>query len=355
MSKGVKIALLLLLASTGLVLPAAFSSDATATPDITFTKGGKSILPYIFVILLAVLIICFILLGIAKLFMSQELLFAVQEEILQVFVTLFLVAFCAFGGVNWIFNNLGGDAGLYDPAKEWLDEVEGKALTFYARFVALNAIISAAKTIEVGAVVKARLGGLLDSIDAMLDHLQHYFTIFLTVLQLQKVLLKFGHEIVLTTLLPVGLMLRAIRPMRQAGAVLIAFSLVFYILFPAQLLVARAIYNEEKEIQASEGIQNFEDALDKFFENAEKQLETLSLAKLLKEIFTPMGLIDLLLTPFRLLVSAVLSYLADQLLLFVVLPLVNAIVILVATVGLADFLGGGGGTIRKLLRGLVRV
>jgi hypothetical protein len=297
--------------------------------------------------------LAFIVLGVAKIFNLRSLEFATKGEMYQLLVSLAIAGFIFSGGLEWVLNLMGGDK-LYTEAKQFIDETWTRALSIYVKTIVIRGLANLLASVEVGGEAGIVVAGIslgahpfsfLQPIAAALNRIGWFFIIALFSLKVHSTLLWFGHVVALKALLGPGVLLRAFRVTRIAGAFLIGLAVALYLVYPAIVVgIYKASYDEGKAALAEETAEKIREDLEGY----KRDLFALSwdIPSLLAKIAAiPYALYTLLLVFF----DALMAYVEELILLFMVLPLIT-IGVLVATVyAITEAFGGHSLVLRRFI------
>jgi hypothetical protein len=333
---------------------AVFASASSAAPDDPLSEeyrrewmGGVS------AVLSLVFALCFIFLGIAKAFNVRSLEFATKGEMFQVFASLAIAGFVFAGGLEWVLDLIGGER-LYNEAKGFIDGVWNRALRLYVETLAIRGLAHLLASVEVGGeagivIVGVNVGAhpfaFLKPIAASLNRMGWFFLLVLFSLKVHSTLLWFGHAIALKALLGPGVLLRAFKLTRVAGAFLIGLAIALYLVFPAVVVgIYKASYDEGKA-------QIAEERAAEVREDLEEYKETLfSFSWDVKSFLAKTAVVPYTLyTAFKILFDALMLYLEELILLFMVLPLITTGVIVATVFAVTESLGGRAHVLRRFI------
>jgi hypothetical protein len=342
------------LALAFLTMLAVFTPASSAIPSAPFPQEYKrEWIGGISAALSLVFALCFIFLGIAKAFNLRSLELATKGEMFQVFASLAIAGFIFAGGLEWVLSLLGGER-LYEDAKVFIDETWNRALKLYVETLAIRGLAHLLASVEVGGeagivVVGVSLGAhpfaFLKPIAASLNRLGWFFILILFSLKVHSTLLWFGHAIALKALLGPGVLLRAFKLTRVAGAFLIGLAIALYLVFPAVVVgVYKASYDEGKARLAEERTKEVRGELEGYKE------DLLSFSWDAGSLLAKLAVVPYALyKAFKALFDALMLYLEELILLFMVLPLVTAGVLVATVFAITESLGGRSYVLRRFI------
>jgi hypothetical protein len=314
---------------------------------------GERWLGSVAALLSVILALVFIVLGVAKLLNLRSLEFATKDEMFQVLVSLAIASFVFAGGLDWVLGFLGGKR-LYTEAMEFIDGTWKKALKIYVETVVIRGIAGLLASVEIGGEAGIVIAGIslslspfafLKPVAILLERIGWFFILALFSLKVHGVLLWFGHDLALKVLLGPGVLLRAFKVTRVAGAFLIGLALSLYLVFPAVVVgVYKASYDESKADLAEETSEKVREEL----ENYKRDVFTLSwdLGSLLAKIAAlPYALYTLL----RVFIDVLFAYMEELILLFMILPLITMGVLAATIYAVTESLGGRSNVLRRFI------
>lgn len=308
--------------------------------------GVSAVLSFLFAL-------CFISLGIAKVFNVRSLEFATRGEMFQVFASLAIAGFIFAGGLEWLLDLVGGDR-LYDEASNFIDGVWTRALRLYVETIAIRGLAHLLASVEVGGeagmvVVGVNVGAhpfaFLKPVAASLNRMGWFFLLVLFSLKVHSTLLWFGHAVALKALLGPGVLLRAFKITRIAGAFLIGMAIALYLVFPAVVVgIYKASYDEGKARLAEERAEGVREDLEEY------QRNLFSFSWDIKSFLAKIAVVPYTLyTALSILFDALMLYLEELILLFMVLPLVTTGVIVATVFAVTETLGGRSNVLRRFI------
>ncbi len=336
-----------------LLLFALFAASSAASPEEPLPVGySGEWLGSVAALASLVFALAFIILGVAKLLHLRSLEFATKHEMFQVFASLAIAGFVFAGGLDWILGIMGG-AALYAEAKEFIDSTWNTALKVYTETIIIRALANLLASVKLGGEAGVVIAGVslslhpfafLKPVATALERMGWLFIFTLFSLKVHSVLLWFGHTLALKLFLGPGVLLRAFKVTRVAGAFLIGLALSLYLVFPALVVgVYKASYDQGKAELAKERAEKVRE----IFEDYRRDLFSLSWdlgSFLAKVALVPYALYTLI----HALFDALMTYVEELILLFIVLPVVTILLLATVTASITEALGGRSYIIERL-------
>lgn len=197
------------------------------------------------------------LLAIGRLF-STELEVKAKDSLATLAVLTGVALFFASGAAEHALDALH----LFYFAERGEDSLEStymKGMSLYTISMAINALVSVAKTIKGGAGVsfgviaeaEVQVGAFLDPFDRMLDALLPFFTYVMLFSQLVLILLKYTLEH-FSTFMAVGAVLLVPKIIRPVGAMLIAFAIAFALIMPSLVYLFHNLHDYDYDAAIQE-------------------------------------------------------------------------------------------------------
>jgi hypothetical protein len=331
---------------------AAYSAAAPEEPPFS-EEYGREWMSGVAAALSFLFALAFIVLGVAKIFNLRSLEFATRGEMYQLLVSLAIAGFIFSGGLEWVLNLVGGNK-LYYEAKEFIDETWTRALSIYVKTIVIRGLANLLASVEVGGEVGIVVAGIsigahpfsfLQPIATALSRIGWFFILALFSLKVHSTLLWFGHVVALKALLGPGVLLRTFRVTRIAGAFLIGLAVALYLVFPAIVVgIYNASYDESKADLAEETAEKMREDLEAY----KGDLFSLSwdLPSLLAKIAAiPYALYTLVL----IFLEALMAYVEELILLFMVLPLITMGVLVATVYAVTEAFGGHSHVLRRFI------
>lgn len=166
------------------------------------------------------------------------------RRIMSIIAAIAIASLALTSGINFLGSIFGVDW-MYNKAATFLDEEISDTTDLAIQLASAQAatnIISSIKietqksksgkgkrTVNAGAVAKP--------LSKILDFLLNSVWAFIGSMSFHRVLLELGHKFAMSVIFPVGVLLYMLPSLKKAGAILIAISLAFWILFPATILL----------------------------------------------------------------------------------------------------------------------
>jgi hypothetical protein len=197
------------------------------------------------------------LLAIGRLF-STELEVKARDSLATLAVLTGVALFFASGAAEHALDALH----LFYFAERGEDSLEStymKGVALYTISMAINALVSVAKTIKGGAGVsfgviaeaEVQVGAFLDPFDRMLDALLPFFTYVMLFSQLVLILLKYTLEH-FSAFMAVGAVLLVPKIIRPVGAMLIAFAIAFALIMPSLVYLFHNLHSYDYDAAIQE-------------------------------------------------------------------------------------------------------
>jgi len=146
--------------------------------------------------------------------------------------------------------------GVFEIADSYLNRIGEDAKTMYIWSVFQSWWIEAhsSLTLQFGPTVwgwRFTPSAGAETIADVMSTLRIVFVPLIASIFVQRIVLSIAHQISFEILLPIGIMLRVVPPLRKAGSFLIALAFAFYIVFPLTYVLSALVWKDISEFNIS--------------------------------------------------------------------------------------------------------